>query len=120
MKINLKKNTKMKKPAEKNVEKRSQAPSNLNGNHDARPDYSTRPDRETVIRTVSLILVLINQVIVLCGRQALPFTEDQMYAGVSAAATVVVSLWTWWKNNSFTAAARSGDRVKNDMKRSVR
>lgn len=68
-----------------------------------------KPSVETIARTVALALVLANQIIVMFGGSALPWTQDEMYAGVSAALTVVVSIWTWWKNNSFTDAAIEAD-----------
>lgn len=68
-----------------------------------------KPSVETIARTIALALVLANQIIVMFGGDALPWTQDEMYAGVSAALTVVVSLWTWWKNNSFTLAAIEAD-----------
>lgn len=64
-----------------------------------------KPKRETIVRTAVLFLVLVNQVIVLLGGDALPFTESQIYEAVSVMATVGASLWTWWKNNAFSAAA---------------
>ncbi|MFR4021356.1 MAG: phage holin [Clostridia bacterium] len=40
---------------------------------------------------------------------ALDFKTDQ---GLSAVVTVVVSLWSWWKNNSFTAKAIRADHAR--------
>lgn len=46
------------------------------------------------------------------GRTLLPYTEEEFYQGLSAVVTVVVSLWSWWKNNSFTAKAIRADHAR--------
>ena len=71
---------------------------------------SVTPDRETILRSVTLAAVLVNQLIAASGRAPLPYTEEEFYQGLSAVVTVAVSLWTWWKNNSFTAEAIRADR----------
>lgn len=75
-----------------------------------------KPSAETMVRTIALAVVMINQCLIICGREALPFAEDEIYSGVSAAASVIVSLWAWWKNNSFTAAAKAADALKDNIK----
>ncbi len=71
---------------------------------------------DTIIRTVVLGISLINQIIVMCGLNPLPFADDEIYAFVSTLATVAVSIWSWWKNNSFTKAAQAADDVKSAIK----
>lgn len=38
--------------------------------------------------------------------------RGEFYQGLSAVVTVVVSLWSWWKNNSFTAKAIRADHAR--------
>lgn len=64
---------------------------------------------ETIIRTICLILALINQVLIAFGKQPLPIADEQVYTIVSTLVTVVLGLWTWWKNNSFTPEAIKAD-----------
>ena len=71
---------------------------------------------DTIVRTVVLGISLINQIIVMCGLNPLPFADDEIYAFVSTLATVAVSIWSWWKNNSFTKAAQAADEVKDAIK----
>lgn len=73
---------------------------------------SVLPDRETILRSVTLAAVLVNQLIAASGRTPLPYTEEEFYQGLSAVVTVVVSLWSWWKNNSFTAKAIRADHAR--------
>ena len=70
------------------------------------------PDRDTILRSIALAAVLVNQLIAASGRAPLPYTEEEFYQGLSAVMTVAVSLWTWWKNNSFTAGAIRADRTR--------
>lgn len=63
----------------------------------------------TIIRTVVLIVALINQVLTMTGHSVLPFDEQQITDGLSMLFTVAAALWAWWKNNSFTKAAQAAD-----------
>lgn len=77
---------------------------------------SNKPTRGTIIRTVVLFIVLLNQVILFLGGDALPYSESQIYEAVSVVATVATSLWTWWKNQSFSEAAIEADFFKDMLK----
>lgn len=57
-----------------------------------------------------MFIALVNSVLVMFGKDKLPFEDSDIYAGLSAVATVVSTLWVWWKNNSFTAAAQEADK----------
>lgn len=65
--------------------------------------------KDTIIRTVLLMLALLNQVLTMFGKNPLPFSDEALYEGLSTVVTVCTALWSWWKNNSFTKAARSAD-----------
>ena len=60
---------------------------------------------ETVVRTIVLVVTLLNQVLTMLGKNPLPFAEDELYSMLTAAATVAATLWAWWKNNNMTDAA---------------
>lgn len=71
---------------------------------------------DTIARTIVLALALINQVLAIVGKQALPFAEDEVYQICSLIATIVTSGIAWWKNNSFTQAAIAGDELMKQEK----
>ena len=71
---------------------------------------------DTVARTVWLALALINQVLAIAGREALPFTQEEIYQFFSLSFTIVTSVVAWWKNNSFTNAAILGDLYKESVR----
>ena len=71
---------------------------------------------QTVIRTICLIIALINQLLILCGKGRIPFTEDEIYQTVSYIALGVIALWNWWKNNSFTKEAIEADEYLARLK----
>lgn len=72
---------------------------------------------ETIIRTVVLIVALINQVLTVMGWNLLPITDDQIAEVISLVFTIGASLWAWWKNNSFTYEARKADEILDSMKK---
>jgi len=70
----------------------------------------------TIVRTVVLIIALINQVLTVCNINPLPVSEEEAGQTVSICLTVASSLWAWWKNNSFSQAAIEADEYKNHIK----
>lgn len=73
--------------------------------------------KETIVRTALLVVLLLNQVLTMCGLNPLPFSEDQIYEFFSLIASIVVTIWAWWKNNSFTPAAIQADEYMKEMKK---
>nr|DAO37469.1 MAG TPA: holin [Bacteriophage sp.] len=70
----------------------------------------------TIARTIVLIVALVNTLFTAFGKNPLPFSDEEVYAGVSAVITVVVSLVAWWKNNSFTKKAIEADAILIESK----
>ncbi len=70
----------------------------------------------TIIRTVVLVLALVNQGLTIAGLNVLPITEEQVTEVLSLVFTIAASLWAWWKNNSFTPAAIKADELMEELK----
>ena len=69
-------------------------------------------DKATWVRTVTLVLVLLNQLGTSMFKfKLLPFTDAEINEGVTVALTVGMAIWVGWRNNSFTEEAQSADRV---------
>lgn len=75
-----------------------------------------KPTKSTIARTVVLIVALINQVLTMSGHNPLPWSETEVYGGITATLTVVSSLYAWWKNNSFTKPAITADEYMKELK----
>ena len=72
--------------------------------------------RDTIIRLRVLLIVLTNQYCVSKGYLDLEADEETIYGIVSCIATIVVSAWCYWKNNSFTKEARKADEYLKKLK----
>ena len=70
----------------------------------------------TIIRTIVLAIVLVNNILPMNGLNPLPFSEDELYEIVSGIATIAASIWAWWENNSFTKAAIKADEEYDRIK----
>lgn len=70
----------------------------------------------TIARTIILALALINQVLSATGHPVLPIEDAQIETLVTTGWTVVAALIAYWKNNSWTAAAKAGDEVMKQVK----
>lgn len=70
----------------------------------------------TLIRTVILLLALVNQILSICGVSPIPIDDDTATNVISTLWTAVASIAAWWKNNSFTDKAISADEYLNELK----
>lgn len=70
----------------------------------------------TIIRTLCLILALVNQILSASGKPVLPIEDSQIETIVTETALVITALWSWWKNNSFTKNAIVADEYLKDLK----
>lgn len=68
---------------------------------------------QTWARTAVLLLALISQLAVILGKRSEAIDIDQWQEYVTYALTVIGSIWSWWKNNSFTKNAQTADKVLN-------
>lgn len=66
---------------------------------------------ETIARTIALAIVLINAVFKIIGFTPIDLDENVIYEAVTAISMVIVPIWAWWKNNSFTIEAKAADEV---------
>ena len=73
----------------------------------------------TIARTACLLLALTNQLLSACGKPVLPIESATVEQLVTAGITTVAALVSWWKNNSFTAAAIEADAYKDSLKAEV-
>lgn len=81
-------------------------------------DKNTKITSGTIIRTIVLIVALINQILTSTGRSIIPITDEQIDSVVSIIFTIVASIVAWWKNNSFTKAAIEADNTMKNLKSS--
>lgn len=72
---------------------------------------------ETLIRTIITAFALINSVLVMFGKTPLPFENEEFYEGLSAFMAISTTIWSWWKNNSFTYAAIEADEYMKELKK---
>lgn len=68
---------------------------------------------QTWVRTLILVIALVNQALVLFGISHKEIELDSWANYGTYLLTVVTSVWSWWKNNSFTADAQNADKTFN-------
>jgi len=56
-------------------------------------------DKASLTRTIVLALALGNQLLTAAGKSPLPIEDETVDVLISTSFTIVVSVWTWWKNN---------------------
>lgn len=73
-------------------------------------------DKGSLIRTLVLAIALINQLLTASGKSPLPIEDETVDLLVSSTFTVVVSIWTWWKNNYISKKGLKQKEVLEDKK----
>lgn len=70
-----------------------------------------------IIRLIVLVILLLNQTLISLGYNPLPFSEEQIYEGLSSVALVVSAIYSWWRHNNITPEAEAAqvelERKKN-------
>lgn len=66
---------------------------------------------QTWARTIVLLLALISQLAVILGKRSEAIDVDQWQEYATYILTVIGSVWSWWKNNSFTDNAQKADKM---------
>lgn len=64
-----------------------------------------------IVRLVVLVILLANQALVSFGYNPLPFSEEQIYEGVSTIALTASAIYTWYRNNNVTKEAQEAQEV---------
>ena len=72
----------------------------------------------TIVRTICLLLALVNQVLSIAGWSPIPVEDETVNLLISTSATIITALIAWWKNNSFTQAAIDADKLMHKEKES--
>lgn len=75
---------------------------------------------ETIIRTVCLIIALVNQALIGFGKQPIPIEDKEIYTLVSTLVTIVLAIRCWWKNNSFTVPAIKADLYLEELRKRLK
>lgn len=70
----------------------------------------------TIVRTILLVLTMVNSGLALFGKSPLPIADEQVTEVVSFVLLAGTSLMAWWKNNSFTAKAIEADKLLKESK----
>lgn len=70
----------------------------------------------TIVRLIVMILSMVNMLLTVNGKNPLPWSEDEMYIGLSQAAAILATVWSWWKNNSFTKEAIKADEYLEELR----
>ena len=64
-----------------------------------------------IVRLVVLLILLCNQTLISFGYNPLPFSEDQIYEGVSSVVLAASAIYAWWKHNNITKESEEAQVV---------
>ncbi len=73
-------------------------------------------DFEVVARFVALLVVIVNAVLTMIGKNPLPFSQTEVYTAASAFFVLVTAVYAAWKNNSVSEEAKLGDKLMRAIK----
>lgn len=70
----------------------------------------------TIARMIITALLLLNMILSALGYQPIDIADETIYNVVSGIALIISSVVSFWKNNSFTKAARKADKIMKEEK----
>ena len=75
------------------------------------PENDLKITSGTIIRTIIIILALVNTGLTMFGKNPIPYSSEEIEMGITYIVDIITTLIVWWKNNSFTKPALKGDIV---------
>lgn len=72
----------------------------------------------TIVRTIMLIIVIINLILKQFGINLINVTENQILEVLEMLIEIAVIIVAWWKNNSCTQNAIKADEFLHNLKES--
>ncbi len=75
-----------------------------------------KASKGTIIRTIILALTIINSLLSIFGKSPLPISDATVEQLVSLIATIIASIVSWYKNNSFSKEAIEADIFMHRLK----
>lgn len=72
--------------------------------------------KQAIVRLAVLFVLFVNQALVMFGWNPLPFSEEEIYAGLSALATAVQAVYVWYRNNNVSKEAEEAQKVLDELK----
>lgn len=74
--------------------------------------------KSTIVRTILLLIVLVNLVLKAFGVNLIPIDENMIYNIVELLIEVAVIVVAFWKNNSFSPKAIKADEYLQNLRES--
>lgn len=71
---------------------------------------------KALVRLMVALVPVANIILVQFDLSPLPFTQDEINAGLSSVVAVLGIIWAWWKNNNITKAAQSMQPLLEEIK----
>ena len=75
--------------------------------------------RGALARLIVLAFGLVNSILQGLGYNILPVTDEQIVQVLSDAGVILSALWCYWKNNSLTKPAITGDSIMRALKQGL-
>ena len=72
----------------------------------------------TIVRTIMLLIVIVNLILKQCGVDLINVSENEVLAIVEMLIEVAVIVVAWWKNNSYSKKAIQADEFLKNLKES--
>lgn len=74
--------------------------------------------KSTIVRTILLLIVLINLILKACGVNLIPVDESAVYTIVELIIELAIIIVSFWKNNSFSPKAIKADEFLKQLRES--
>lgn len=69
----------------------------------------------TWVRFALMVITVVNMILTAVGKPPIHIDNEELYMIISVAASVIVGVVNFWKNNSFTGAAIAADEYLHNQ-----
>ena len=73
-----------------------------------------------IVRIIVMFVVMVNSVLLINDINFLPYTDDQIAAGISSVALVISEIYNHYKNNDYSVEAEEATEYMHELKRKKR
>ena len=71
---------------------------------------------KAIIRLLVQVILMINMMLMLAGKNPIPFNESVVTEFLTTALTGASTVWVWWKNNNMTKEAAYAQKTLKVLK----
>lgn len=72
-------------------------------------------NKDKIVTIIVSLIVTLNTILTMLGYNPIPYSEDEIYVGISSIVAVCYTVYMWWKNNKLKNEIISAKKEINQI-----